>query len=100
MGHREARNNRFSVLDIPDAAVCQGRAENGPSGGLWPRGRREKGRRRALAGYRREERVWLGQAASSVGCLVWLAAVAGAQGDFGVQLIRGKPAPLLQHGGS
>ena len=28
LGLTEARDNRFSVSDIPDAAVCLGRAEN------------------------------------------------------------------------
>ena len=28
LGLTEARDNRFSVLDIPDAAGCHGRAEN------------------------------------------------------------------------
>ena len=31
-----------------------------------------------------EDRVWLAQAASSVGCLVWLA-VSGTQGGFPVE---------------
>lgn len=28
LGYREARDNRFSLLDIPGTAVCRGRAEN------------------------------------------------------------------------
>jgi hypothetical protein len=72
----EDRDYRFSDSDIPDVAVCHRRAENRPSGGLWPRCRRE-GRGRALAVYHRDERIWLAQAASSVGGLGWLVAVTG-----------------------
>ena len=28
LGHTEVRDNKFSFLDIPDAIVCGGRAEN------------------------------------------------------------------------
>jgi hypothetical protein len=43
----------------------------------------EKGRRRALAGYCWEERVWLAQQAAWVGGnLALLVAMAGAQGGF------------------
>jgi hypothetical protein len=34
----EARDNWFSVSDIPDIAVCGGRAENRPLDRLWPKG--------------------------------------------------------------
>lgn len=50
----EARDDRFSLSDIPDMAVYLRRAENrwGPSGGLWPGGQKEKDREeRALVGY-------------------------------------------------
>jgi hypothetical protein len=33
LGHMEARDNRFSVSDIPDTAVCCRRAENKVGGG-------------------------------------------------------------------
>ena len=66
----EARDDRFSLLDIPDAAVCRRRAENRLLGGLRPRGQREKSRRRAVAGYRGDKRVWLAQVAGLEGCLV------------------------------
>lgn len=32
----EARDDRFSLSDIPDPAVCCRIAETGPSGRLWP----------------------------------------------------------------
>jgi hypothetical protein len=40
LGSMKARNVRFSLLNIPDAAVCQGRAENkvGTLGQILPRG--------------------------------------------------------------
>jgi hypothetical protein len=50
------------------------RTECGPSGGFWPGGRRERGWRRALAGYLMEERV-----ASSGGCLCRLLDLAGGR---------------------
>lgn len=46
-------------------------------------------------------RIWLAQAPSSAGCLVWLEAVVGVQGSCPAggwtdgQLLRGKPAPLF-----
>jgi hypothetical protein len=56
-------------------------------------------RGRALAGYRGDERVWLGKADSSVGCLSWLAAGWSTKRPPGrrldAQLLRAKPAPLL-----
>ena len=53
----EARDDRFSLLDIPDAPVCLERVENSgdPRADSGP-GRREKGREEsALAGYCRDE---------------------------------------------
>ena len=41
-----------------------------------------KERRVALAGYFRDERVWLAQVAGLVGCLDCLVAVAGEQGGL------------------
>ena len=74
-----------------------------PSGGLWPRGRREKGRRRALAGYRGEESLassgsWLGGLLGLAGSRGWSA---GKPPDrrIDMQLFRGKPASLFQHSG-
>ena len=75
LGCTEAREDRFSLSNIPEAAVCCRRAENrwGPPGEPWPRGQPEKDRR-ALAGYCWEKKVWLAQVASSAGCLAWLLA--------------------------
>ena len=61
------------------------RTEWEPSGGLWPRGRREKGLRTALAGY-----LW--------GCGWSTEMLPGRRLD--AWLFRGKPASLLQHGRS
>ena len=58
----EAKDIRFSLLDIPDTTVCRGRAENGPSDVLWPVAERE-GRGRALAGTRESvarKAAWVG----------------------------------------
>ena len=76
LGSMEARDNRFSLLNIPDAAVCHERTENivGTLGGLWPWHQREKGRRRALEGYQRRGEESLG---SSGGWLWLVVAVAG-----------------------
>ena len=77
----------------------------GTFGQTLAQGRREKGRRRALAGYCGEERVWLAQAAGSAGGLHGLAGGCGWSTGrppgrrLDAQLIRGRPAPLLQHGG-
>ena len=40
LGHTEARDDRFSLLDIPDAWYVSEElsTECGPSGGLWPGG--------------------------------------------------------------
>ena len=53
LGCKEARDNRFSLSDIPDTSVCHRRAEKewGPSGRLRPGGQREKDKRRDLEGY-------------------------------------------------
>ena len=63
LGCTEAKNDRFSISDIPDS---------NNSGWTLAWGQRERGRRRALAGYLREERVWLAQVAcSAVGGMGW-----------------------------
>ena len=50
LGLTEARDFRFSILDMRNAAECIGRAEYrvGPMGGLWPGAEGKKGRRREL----------------------------------------------------
>jgi hypothetical protein len=65
-----------SCSQTSQTTVCCGRAENRPS--------RREGRGKALAGYCRDERVWLAQAASSAGDLGCLIAVARAQGGLPV----------------
>jgi hypothetical protein len=95
LGYIEARDNRFSLSDIPDSTVCCGRAENGwgPLGVLWSWG---KGKR--VGGESSVRLPWGGDSlASSAGCLLWLAAVVGVQGGLWRE-VRGRP--LLQHGGS
>lgn len=80
LGHTEARDVRFSVLDTSYTAECHRRAKNrwGRTGRLWPGAKREKGK---------EERA---PASWSTG---------GPHCSLEAQLIR-RPAPLLQHGGS
>jgi hypothetical protein len=73
LGCTEAKNDRFSISDIPDS---------NNSGWTLAWGQRERGRRRALAGYLREERVWLAQVACSVCGLGWWQPVAGTQEGF------------------
>ena len=70
--HTEARDNRFSFLNIPDAAVCE-RAENKEGTLRWTlaRGRREKAWKRELwLGSLRVKSIWVAQGACLVGGLV------------------------------
>jgi hypothetical protein len=65
--------------------------------GLGAEGKRAE--RRAVAGYLREERAWLAQAASLVCGLGWWKPGL-LHREASQQLIRENPAPLLQHCGS
>lgn len=84
LGHMETKDVRFSVLDTSDTAGCQGRAENGAGG--WGLG--EESPRLALA-------AWLGLA----GRRCHWSTERPLGGRLDPQLIRRRPAPLLQHGG-
>ena len=79
-----ARDVRFSLLDIPDAAVCHGRAEN-KEGTLWRtlvHGLKGKGLKQSSGRL-----PWGGESLASSGGLLdgqlgLVVAMAGAQGDF------------------
>ena len=64
LGLTEARDDRFSVSDIPDFAVCLERAENkvGATGTAWsaqgPKG--EEGKREVLRGFHSGKSPWSG----------------------------------------
>ena len=75
-GLHRARDDRFSLSDIPDQSVYvteELRTDPWLHSGLGAEG--EGG---ALTGYSGDKRVWLAQAASSVGSLGWLATMAKA----------------------
>jgi hypothetical protein len=72
LGRTEAKDDRFSVLDIPDAAGCHRRAENkvgtlgvalSALGCLREKGQREK----VLGGSCKDESPWSSLAAGSAG---------------------------------
>ena len=79
LGHMEARDIRFSVLDIPDAAVCHGRAEI-KEGTLWRtlvHGLKGKGLKQSSGRL-----PWGGESLVSSGSLLcrWLGLVAAIAG--------------------
>jgi hypothetical protein len=66
-GLHGGQGQQVLTLEHPKHSCLLRKTENGweSSGGLCHGRQREKGRRRTLAGYCREERVWLTQVASS-----------------------------------
>jgi hypothetical protein len=107
LGCTEARDGRFSLSHIPYATVCHRNAENKVEtlGQTLAHGQRKKGREessgRLLQGG---ERDWLAQAVCSEGSLgwwwLWQELREASDRRLDALLFRGKPAPLLQHGGS
>jgi hypothetical protein len=94
LGCTEATDVRFSVLDTADAPVDSGLGQkgkgHGEGSGWLPR------YLSCSVGSLGWQKLWLG----TLRGLGWLAAMARAQGGLPAWLIRGRPAPLLQHGGS
>jgi hypothetical protein len=100
-GPVQSQGDRFSgswALQTLLNAVEELRIDWGPAGALWPRAKRKRARRRELQlGPVVEES--LAQVGSLAGSPSWEHREASL-GRLDTRLIRRRPAPLLQHGGS